>query len=270
MNRHSFSLPLARMPWRAVVVFFLLACLWSWPLFWLRDMMPTVWAALPVPHPLRMTAIMWGPGLAALLCWRMFRPQVPRQAAIWGRHWPRALAFYAVPMLALAAIGVDMPHPTGPQRAHALLLLIAVLGFVNCLGEELGWRGFLQDALQSLRQVPRYVLIGIMWAGWHFTNLFASRSDPVDLLRYLAWYLPTTVVLSFLLGRGVERSRAIAVAVTLHAWTNLSLEFAGPTTWTVLVLSIPFWVWLLWTWPQPSAGFVVRKDVRELGLNKRG
>lgn len=243
--------PLAstRVHWRAVVTFFVLACAWSWPLFWLRDMQPTVWATLPIPYPLRMTAIMWGPGLAALVCWRLFRPQVPRRARIFGTHWPRALAFYAVPMLALAVIGVDMPHPDGPQRVHALLLLIAVLGFINCLGEELGWRGFLQDALQPVRQMPRYVLIGLMWAGWHFTNLFASRPDPADLLRYLAWYLPVTIVLSFLLGQGVERSRAIAVAVTLHAWMNLALEFASPTTWTVLALSIPFWAWLLWTWP---------------------
>ena len=247
------SLSPARVPWRAVATFFLLACLWSWPLFWLRDMAPGMWKALPLPYPLRITAIMWGPGLAALLCWRLFRPQVPRRSGIFGKNWRRALAFYAVPMLALAAIGVEMPHPTEPRRVHALFLLIAVLGFVNCLGEELGWRGFLQDALQPLQQVPRYVLIGLMWAGWHFTNLFAPRPDPVDLLRYLAWYLPMTCVLSFLLGQGVERSRAIAVAVTLHAWVNLTWELESPVTWAVLALSLPFWGWLLWTWPQAAS-----------------
>ncbi len=241
--------------WRAVVTFFVLACAWSWPLFWLRDMQPETWAALPIPHPLRMTAIMWGPGLAALLCWRLFRPRVPRRSRLFGKHWRRALAFYAVPMLVLAAIGVESPDPASPQRIHAMFLLIAVLGFINCLGEELGWRGFLQDALHPLRNLPRYVLIGLLWAGWHFTNLFASRPDPMEVLRYLAWYLPVTIALSFLLGQGVERSRAIAVAVTLHAWVNLSWEFASPTLWAVLAVSLPFWGWLLWTWPQDrSAG----------------
>ena len=47
---------------------------------------------------------------------------------------------------------------------------LSVIGFFNILGEELGWRGFLQDALRPLARLPRYVLLGAIWEFWHFTN----------------------------------------------------------------------------------------------------
>lgn len=252
MTNEPVSPTSPRVSWRAVLAFLLLACAWSWPLFWLRDMRPELWNALPLPPPLRMTLLMWGPGLAALLCWRLFRAQVARRARLAGGAPWRALAFYAVPMLALSAIGAQMQGPQGMQPVHGLILLVAVVGFVNCLGEELGWRGFLQDALRPLARAPRYLLIGLFWAAWHFTNLFASRTDPKDLLLYLAWYLPSTVALSALLGESVERSRALVVATTFHAWVNLSWELGGTGKWIVLGLSLPYWAWLLWTWPRAA------------------
>ena len=36
------------------------------------------------------------------MCWRLFRTQVARRSAIFGRYWLRALAFYVVPMLTLS------------------------------------------------------------------------------------------------------------------------------------------------------------------------
>lgn len=238
-----------RIDWSAVLIFLALACAWSWPLFWLRDMVPGGWNALPLPPPLRMTLLMWGPGIAALVCWRLFRHRIVRRSSVFGGQRGRALAFYFVPMLALAAVGVAMPTAQGMQQTHGLVLVIGLIGFINVLGEELGWRGFLLDALRPMNAWPRYLLMGLLWAGWHFTNLFASRETWGELLGYLAWYLPVTIALSALLGSSVLRSRAIAVAVTGHAWMNLLWEFPGGGTWAVAAASLPFWFWLLRGWP---------------------
>lgn len=240
-----------RVSWARVALFFALACAWSWPLFWLRDMEPETWMRLPIPHPLKNTLLMWGPGIAALICLRLFAKTHRRSSFVFGGQALRALAFYGLPMLALAAVGVSHSE-TGGQRSHALVLLVAVMGFLNVLGEELGWRGFLQDALRPLGRVPRYLLVGLLWALWHFTNLFAHR-EGTELLQYLAWYLPTTILLSALLGEATDRSRAVAVAVTLHAWTNLLWEFGGVGTYAVLAVAMPFWIWMLSRWPQSSA-----------------
>lgn len=236
--------------WRAVALFFALACLWSWPLFWWRDMHPGAWAAWRIPHPLKMTVLMWGPGLAALVCLRLFRATHRRTVWLAGGTRLRALAFYFVPMLVLAVVGVRLPE-MGGGTAHALVLAIAVVGLLNTLGEELGWRGFLQDALRPLPRPARYVLIGSLWAAWHFTNLFAHR-EGAALWTYLAWYLPATIALSALIGEATDRSRAVLVAVTLHAWMNLAMELPGAGTYAVLAGAVPFWAWLLWTWPRPG------------------
>lgn len=236
--------------WIRVLVFFGLACAWSWPFFWLRDMEPELWMRLPLPHPLKNSLLMWGPGIAALICFRLFQRTHRRNSTVFGGQTLRALAFYGLPMLALALVGISGPD-AGGQRTHALVLLIAVIGFMNVLGEELGWRGFLQEALQPLAPVPRYVLIGLLWAMWHFTNLFAHR-EGAALLTYLAWYLPVTILLSAMLGEATQRSRAIAVAVTLHSWANLLWEFSGTGTYIVFAASVPFWCWMLYRWPKPA------------------
>lgn len=184
--------------WRAVIAFFVLACAWSWPFLWWRDMHPDSFRAFPLPHPLKNTLVMWGPGLAALVCLRLFRASHRRTVAMAGGASWRALAFYALPMLVLALVGVQDGGSGGTVRA--LVLAIAAIGFVNILGEELGWRGFLQDALRPLARPQRYLLIGLMWVAWHFTNLFAHR-EGAELWSYLAWYVPVTIVLSALIGR---------------------------------------------------------------------
>ena len=236
-----------RIPWRLITVFFLLACAWSWPLFWLRDMHPDAWAALPLPHPLKTTFLMWGPGLAALACRALFRGRDVRTITLAGGRWGRSLAFYGVPLLALGFVGVAGPGEDA-GRMHGFVVLLGVVGFVNVLGEELGWRGFLQDQARVIGRAGRYLLIGGLWTAWHFTNLFAHR-EGAELLTYLAWYAPVTVLLSAVIGECTERTRSLAVAVTLHAWMNIAMEFGDSRVWAVLAGCVVFWAWMLWRWP---------------------
>lgn len=215
-------------------------------------MHPESWLAWRLPPPLKMTLLMWGPGLAALVCLRLFAGSHRRTVSFTGGRTWRALAFYFVPVVALAVAGIQM-GAEGAPRVHMLVLLIGVVGLVNVLGEELGWRGFLQDALRPLPRLSRYVLIGLLWTAWHFTNLYAHR-EGAELYGYLAWYIPLTIALSALIGEATDRSRAMLVAVTLHAWLNLTQEFPDSATYVVLGLSVLWWAWLLYTWPAPRTG----------------
>ena len=45
-----------------------------------------------------------------------------------------------------------------------------MIGGVSTLGEELGWRGFLQGSLRPLGRVRGYLLVALMWEAWHFTS----------------------------------------------------------------------------------------------------
>ena len=143
--------------WKSVMVYYVLACAMSWPFFWWRDLHRASWAAWDIPVYLKTSFIMWGPGLAALVCLYLFRRSHPRTVTFFGRSRAESAAFYVVPLLALAA--VYMPE-VGSRVA--LVGLIGAAGLFNTLGEELGWRGFLQDALQSTSPAKRYILIGAM------------------------------------------------------------------------------------------------------------
>jgi len=114
------------------------------------------------------------------------------------------------------------------------------------LGEELGWRGFLQDALRPLPRVGRYVLIGAMWEFWHFTNRIYGNEN---VLLTLAVSYPVVILISWIIGEATDRSRSLVVAVTLHAWVNLLFELGQyPITYVALLLAVPFWIYLLRTW----------------------
>ena len=140
----------------------------------------------------------------------------------------------------------------------AFRLFPLLLGFVavfTILGEELGWRGFLQDALRPLRPVPRYVLIGVLWELWHFTNR-TSQGTLQQVLLKVSMFMAGTIVLSALIGEATDRSRSLTVAITLHAWINLLFEMPHLATYLVAGAAVPFWLYLLYKWPQPKQAAV--------------
>ena len=104
--------------WRAVLTFIVLACVWSWPLFWLRDMHPESWVEWRFPMPLKNTLLMWGPGIAALICFRLFRKSHIRTITFAGQQKLRALAFYFLPMIALAIVGAEYVLRWLPVGTH--------------------------------------------------------------------------------------------------------------------------------------------------------
>jgi membrane protease YdiL (CAAX protease family) len=230
--------------WTAVAFYYVVACAVSFPFFWWRDIHPESWRSWHFPNFLKTSTIMWGPGIAALISLYVFRKSHRRTITVAGSSVWRSAAFYGLPILLLATAGVESPDGS---VNHALPLLIGVVGLFNILGEELGWRGFLQDALRPLPMVARYVLIGVMWEFWHFTNRTAHGSPKEIALRLLIAY-PVVIILSFIISEATERSKSLLVAVTLHAWLDLLFEFSGKRTYVVFVISILLWTFLLTKW----------------------
>ena len=133
------------------------------------------------------------------------------------------------------------------MNEHLFPLVFVILGFISILGEELGWRGFLQDALRPLPEFLWYVLIGIMWELWHFTNRMGHGELLQVVIRVSIW-IAALILISFIMGRATDRSKSVVVAVTLHAWIDILAEFSQAATYIVFGLAIPFWIYLLWKW----------------------
>ncbi|MGP8270533.1 MAG: type II CAAX prenyl endopeptidase Rce1 family protein [Terracidiphilus sp.] len=238
----------ASINWKSVVVYYAIACLWSWPFFWRRDILnvpdiPITSISMLFIH----WGMMWGPGIAALVCMVAFRRSHRRVITFAGNSWTRSILFYATPFLLLAAF-----------RAHTLYgyglspLFAAFPMFVSILGEELGWRGFLQDALRPLSPVKRFVLIGLMWEFWHFTTRTTHGWSTLRIAVTLLISYSVVILLSFVLGFAAERSYSVVVAVSLHMYIDMILN--NLDLYLPLLLALPIWALLLLTWPKDEHG----------------
>lgn len=194
---------------------------------------------------------MWGPGISAIICLFVFRKTHTKTITFFGTSFLKSLLFYLLPIVALAIAGIGGQG----MNAHVFPLVFGLLGFISILGEELGWRGFLQDALQPLSPLKKYILIGTMWELWHFTNRMGHGELLQIIIRLSIWIL-SLIIISFIIGEATQKSKSVIIAVTLHAWIDILAEFNNTTTFIVFGLSLPFWTYLLYTWekkiPAPS------------------
>ena len=142
--------------WRAIAVFYFLACFWSWPFFWWRDVNTASWNAWRLPEEIKGLTQPWGPGLAAIAVFYLF-PQVrSRAVSLWGSSWKRsALCFLTPIFFASIAFAFQSKH-----FSYKLVYYLLVGGF-STLGEEVGWRGFLKGALRPLGRLRGYLLLGV-------------------------------------------------------------------------------------------------------------
>ncbi len=181
-------------------------------------MEPQSWAAWQAPTFLKTLSYMGGPAIAAAICLLLFRRSHDRTITLAGSSAVRSAAFYLIPIIALTL--VYAPEVVAARGAPALILSLIAGSFILILGEELGWRGFLQDALRRLPKLSRYALIGVMWELWHFTNRTHEGPLVGAAIRVLIWMV-ILFILSWIIGEAVERSKSVVVAVTLHAWVNI-------------------------------------------------
>jgi membrane protease YdiL (CAAX protease family) len=256
-----------RVSWPSVALFFVVACAVSWPFFWWRDFHPSSWEAWDTHGIPRGLAPALGPVLGAFLASWAFRRSHVRTITLVGSSVARSLAFALIPLTLLSAVGVgtDEPHRAG------LLAGLAYLAYA--LGEEAGWRGFLQDALRPLSPAVRYVVIGFMWGAWHFTTF--TRGSPGEVAMRRAILAPLAWIAgSWGVGVATDRSRSLLVAAMLHLVFNLSRALSVRDAALVLVPSMAAWVVPLRGWGPgtpllASASGAGRRDGSSSGAGSR-
>ena len=235
-----------RVYWPGVIFFYVVACGISWPLFWWRDMHPESWEAWRAPETVKGLLPAVGPALGALLALALVRNRHRRTVSLGGTSWPRTLLFTAIPTALLVAVGV------GEEQPHLTALFFAEVHILYALGEELGWRGFLQDALGPLAPRRRFVLIGVLWGIWHLTTFAYGGLEAAALriaIMFVLW-----IAGSWGIGRAVERSRSLVIAATIHLVFNFGQHLTPKRTAFVLGVSAIAWVYLLRTWPGHDQG----------------
>jgi proline iminopeptidase len=256
---------------RPILAYTVLVAAISAVFFALTQLVPGSSSPEQFPGFLLWLPMVWSPNIAAIVVARA-RGEL---GALWTRSTrvrlpARIWIFAALPVafamaLAIAATG----HNAHWDRLTPLVLLflLALNLPLGPLGEELGWRGFLQPRLDD-RFGPACgaLILGAIWALWHLP-LWAADSPQAEIPYAL--FAAHVVCYSVLLSALVRRAQgSVWPAVLLHLLINVAagaaviVELSGLSGY--FAVTLPGYAlaaaWAFWTlrarpgaWPQRAA-----------------
>ncbi len=159
-------------------------------------------------------------------------------------HW----GVYAFVFLALPAFGILLFMLAGipakiPLWQIALTMLPlaplnALFGGIlfgnGPLGEEMGWRGVMQETLgRSLPLWLTALLVGVVWSLWHAPLFrFADFRSGLDLPLFMPLYTLSLILIAFTMGHLCNWSGgSLFVAIFFHAMLNITAAKLTDTDW---------------------------------------
>lgn len=161
-----------------------------------------------------------------------------------SRKW--SLIMFIIPVILLSVFGVRNVHNL---NIHYYGLIGGIGTFIYCFCEEIGWRGYLQDELKTIKEWQRVLLIGILWYLWHLS--FITNQNLIDNLQFLGWM----IFGSWGLGKIIDSTKSIFAATCFHMIINLMM-FNGQMTkgiessskLIILGVAISLWILVLIIW----------------------
>lgn len=147
-------------------------------------------------------------------------------------RWQTLLASILIPVIATLLVWIGYSVVSGKPLLDlvadvslaSLLVMFADSLIRGPLGEELGWRGYLQIELNKRFSVLKSSLIvGMIWGVWHLPLWFVSGFQGVNLLLYIAFFMLGLTAFSVIIGHIYTSGRNLLYAILLHQMLN----FAG-------------------------------------------
>jgi hypothetical protein len=114
-----------------------------------------------------------------------------------------------------------------------LLLLIMAATF-----EELGWRGYAFDSLESrYTYLTASIIFGVLWSLWHFPLVFVHNSYQYEIFQENIWYginffvsiVPMGIIISWFC---IKNGKSVIAAILFHFVINMSQEALNITQTT--------------------------------------
>jgi membrane protease YdiL (CAAX protease family) len=106
-----------------------------------------------------------------------------------------------------------------------LLLLLLAATF-----EELGWRGYAFDSLQSrYNYLTASIIFSLLWALWHFPLIFVKDSYQYEIFHQNIWFgvnffasiIPMGIIISWIC---LKNGKSVIAAIIFHFIINMSQE----------------------------------------------
>lgn len=229
---------------------------------------------------------MWAPAVGRLICRRTVDRDFTATLSLrrWGATgiqvilWPLVVplvvygAAYAVAWFA----GLTHWSPgggrwtTGSQIAANVVINLAILGVFGtftALGEELGWRGYLQPRLDSAGVRGSLLIVWLCQWAYHAPLVIgAGYADTGDRIPSLGLFAAADFVLTWLWARESYRAASLWPAVFFHSFHNTISQWLFPKFFA----GSDDQLWLGETGRLPALGYVVLGAALYLWTRRRG
>jgi hypothetical protein len=190
----------------------------------------------------------WTPTFAFLIIRRKIEPDKTLLRSIADRFAarirPAALLVAIFLPLAVTAVvwaghsliaGTPMLELVADVSAGGVAILFASHVIRGAVGEELGWRGYLQGELCKRHSLlGASLIVGVIWGLWHLPLWFVSGYQGVELLLYSASFLVAIVSFSVVIAF-VHRGGNLLLPMILHLMFNFSGGLLALDTITIVV-----------------------------------
>ena len=117
--------------------------------------------------------------IGALISLYLLKKERKLSFSLFGTSWKWSLIMLSIPVILLAIFGVDNENNI---NIHLYGMLGGIGTLIYCFCEEIGWRGYLQDELKSVKEWKRILLIGFLWYLWHLS--FITNQNFIDIGVY--------------------------------------------------------------------------------------
>jgi len=179
-----------------------------------------------------------GPLVGGLLCISMFRNKYKRTITLTGSSLAASTIYFGAPVLLVAFVGIT---GSGGKNSHVFGLISGITLMLYCLFEEVGWRGFLQDAMRGIPNPARFIIIGTLWYLWHLNFL---SPDLHSLKVGLLVHLPSCIFGSWIIGYFADKYKSILVAAAIHSIFNIFFDLQTDMKSKLFIVAGIFLIWV--------------------------
>jgi membrane protease YdiL (CAAX protease family) len=188
----------------------------------------------------------WGPGLAGLFMFLVFRRDgLSLRLNLRAAGPRRYLLALALPLAGAAVLLALVGWLLGPHGAAAAIRNLTALWIAGmlfgALGEEIGWRGYLQPlARQRWSPFATSLLVGALWAPWHIQSW---ANGPLYMILLVLAMIGYSLVITALIDDAP--GGRVALATLFHLGINLGNVPFLPVLAAPAFMALNAAVWLV-------------------------
>jgi len=223
--------------WKEILLFFFIATAVSAPF---RLNVITLLKDLDVPGGLNIFFFVLkgiGPLVAYLMMYYIVKSKTPRPNTLFGKD--RIASIIAISVIPIGLTVIGLPNENGLNENYFGLIYGLMLA-LYALGEEYGWRGYLQQALEPLPVFVRLLVITTFWYTWHLNFLIGPISVQGHVIHFFSLLAGSWGLL-----RVTDVTRSILFAGAVHLSFNLFADVPGDFNKRLYVLIAAGIVWAI-------------------------